>query len=144
MTNEEIVKNAAEKSDNAIYIIGRSSGEDRENALEKGSFYLTDNEKIGEYTIVEINVFKANDLPKTNNPTINKPHVTTNTYISYDFKPNISNSGIKLFNVIEIPAIPPVIILYGNKNTPVPKANITVPITTNNIFFIVNKISFFV
>lgn len=42
---EEIVKNAAKKSDSAVYIIGRSSGEDRENALEKGSYYLTDNEK---------------------------------------------------------------------------------------------------
>lgn len=42
---EDIVKNASENSDNAIFIIGRSSGEDRENALEKGSFYLTDNEK---------------------------------------------------------------------------------------------------
>lgn len=42
---EEIVKAAAKKSDSAVYIIGRSSGEDRENALEKGSYYLTDNEK---------------------------------------------------------------------------------------------------
>ena len=42
---EDLVKNAAKKSDSAVYIIGRSSGEDRENALEKGSYYLTDNEK---------------------------------------------------------------------------------------------------
>ena len=41
----DIVKSAAEKSDSAVYIIGRSSGEDRENALEKGSFYLTDEEE---------------------------------------------------------------------------------------------------
>ena len=40
-----IVKNAAEKSDCAVFIIGRSSGEDRENALEKGSYYLTDEER---------------------------------------------------------------------------------------------------
>lgn len=40
----EIVKNAASKSDCAVFVIGRSSGEDRENALEKGSFYLTDRE----------------------------------------------------------------------------------------------------
>ena len=42
---DEIVKAAAEKSDSAIYAIGRSSGEDRENALSKGSFYLTDDER---------------------------------------------------------------------------------------------------
>lgn len=42
---DDIVKSAAKNSDHAVYIIGRSSGEDRENALEKGSFYLTDNEK---------------------------------------------------------------------------------------------------
>lgn len=43
--NDEIVKTASEKSDVAIVTIGRSSGEDRENALEKGSYYLTDEEK---------------------------------------------------------------------------------------------------
>lgn len=42
---DEIVKNAAEKSDCAVYAIGRSSGEDRENALKKGSFLLTDDER---------------------------------------------------------------------------------------------------
>lgn len=42
---DEIVKAASENSDNAIFIIGRSSGEDRENVLEKGSFYLTDSER---------------------------------------------------------------------------------------------------
>lgn len=42
---DDIVKSAAKNSDHALYIIGRSSGEDRENALEKGSFYLTDNER---------------------------------------------------------------------------------------------------
>lgn len=41
----EIVKNAAAKSDCAVVTIGRSSGEDRENALEKGSYYLTDGER---------------------------------------------------------------------------------------------------
>lgn len=43
--DDETVKEASEKSDSAVFIIGRSSGEDRENALEKGSFYLTDNER---------------------------------------------------------------------------------------------------
>ena len=41
---EKTVKKAAEKSDCAVVVIGRSSGEDRENALEKGSYYITDDE----------------------------------------------------------------------------------------------------
>ena len=41
---EDVVKAAAEKSQTALYAIGRSSGEDRENALQKGSYYLTDDE----------------------------------------------------------------------------------------------------
>ncbi len=41
---EELVSAARAKSDHAVVVIGRSSGEDRENALEKGSFYLTDEE----------------------------------------------------------------------------------------------------
>ncbi|MBQ6018920.1 MAG: glycoside hydrolase family 3 protein [Clostridia bacterium] len=42
--SKELAEEAAEKSDAAVVVIGRSSGEDRENALEKGSFYLTDTE----------------------------------------------------------------------------------------------------
>ena len=38
------VKAAADKSDCAVVVIGRSSGEDRENVLEKGSYYMTDDE----------------------------------------------------------------------------------------------------
>ena len=39
---EEIVNGAAKNSDMAIVVLGRAAGEDRENLLEKGSFYLTD------------------------------------------------------------------------------------------------------
>lgn len=42
---DEIVKTASEKSTAAVVTIGRSSGEDRENALERGSYYLTENEE---------------------------------------------------------------------------------------------------
>lgn len=42
---DEIVKNASVKSNKAIYVIGRAAGEDRENKLQKGSYYLTDTEK---------------------------------------------------------------------------------------------------
>lgn len=41
----ELVGRAAEVSQVAIVVIGRSSGEDRENALEQGSFYLTEAEE---------------------------------------------------------------------------------------------------
>lgn len=42
--DENAVKAAAQNSDAAVVFIGRSSGEDRENTLKKGSYYLTDEE----------------------------------------------------------------------------------------------------
>ncbi len=42
--SDEIVKNAAVQSDTAVVFIGRSSGEDRENVLKEGSYYLTKDE----------------------------------------------------------------------------------------------------
>lgn len=42
---DEQIKSAAKGGDSAIVIIGRAAGEDRENTLESGSFYLTDDEK---------------------------------------------------------------------------------------------------
>lgn len=42
---DAIVREASENSDTAIAVIGRAAGEDRENTLEKGSFYLTDEEE---------------------------------------------------------------------------------------------------
>lgn len=67
---DDIAKAAAEKSDCAVVCIGRSSGEDRENALEKGSFYLTDNERnmlasvtrCFEKTVVVLNIGSIMDL----------------------------------------------------------------------------------
>ena len=41
----ELVRNAKAHSDQAIIVIGRSSGEDRENVLAPGSYYLTGEEK---------------------------------------------------------------------------------------------------
>ncbi|MBQ6264471.1 MAG: glycoside hydrolase family 3 protein [Clostridia bacterium] len=43
---EDICENAAKKSSKAIVVIGRSSGEDRELKLEKGSYLLSDAEKV--------------------------------------------------------------------------------------------------
>ena len=42
---EELVAAAKKVSDQAVIILGRSSGEDRENALAPGSYYLTEEEK---------------------------------------------------------------------------------------------------
>ncbi len=42
--NTQTAEKAGESSDCAVVTIGRSSGEDRENALEKGSYYITDEE----------------------------------------------------------------------------------------------------
>ena len=42
---EDIVKNARANSSEAVVVLGRSAGEDRENALEQGSYYITDEEK---------------------------------------------------------------------------------------------------
>ena len=39
-----LAERAKEVSDNAVIVIGRSSGEDRENVLEPGSYYLTQEE----------------------------------------------------------------------------------------------------
>lgn len=43
--SEMLVKKAKAHSDQAVIILGRASGEDRENVLEPGSFYLTEDEK---------------------------------------------------------------------------------------------------
>lgn len=42
--SRQLVEDAANESDCAVFVIGRSSGEDRENVLEKGSYYITDEE----------------------------------------------------------------------------------------------------
>ncbi len=43
--DNETVKKASEESDAALIVIGRAAGEDRENTLTKGSYYLTDEER---------------------------------------------------------------------------------------------------
>ena len=42
--DEKTVADAAKRSSRAVVAIGRSAGEDRENTLKKGSYYLTDDE----------------------------------------------------------------------------------------------------
>ena len=42
---ESVVVSSREKSDVAVIVIGRTAGEDRDNKIEKGSWYLTDEEE---------------------------------------------------------------------------------------------------
>lgn len=42
--SDELARESAEASDVALIVIGRAAGEDRENTLTKGSYYLTDDE----------------------------------------------------------------------------------------------------
>lgn len=68
--DESVVKSAREKSDVAVIVIGRTAGEDRDNAPEKGSWYLTDEEeqlldivsKYFENTVVLLNVGNIMDM----------------------------------------------------------------------------------
>ncbi len=43
--DDAVVKEAAKENDVALVVIGRAAGEDRENVLKPGSYYLTDLEK---------------------------------------------------------------------------------------------------
>ena len=43
--SDEEVEEASQRNTVALVVIGRAAGEDRENTLEKGSYYLTDNER---------------------------------------------------------------------------------------------------
>lgn len=43
--SETLVEEARKNSDQAVIVLGRSSGEDRENVLEEGSYYLTQEER---------------------------------------------------------------------------------------------------
>lgn len=68
--DESIVKKAAQESDKAVVVIGRSAGEDRECKLESGSYYLTEEEKrmlsqVNEYfedVIVVLNIGNIIDM----------------------------------------------------------------------------------
>lgn len=72
-TEKTLVESAEKNSDVAVVVIGRSSGEDRENALEKGSYYITDEEldlltKVTdsfEKTVVLLNIGCIMDLSWT-------------------------------------------------------------------------------
>ena len=67
---DELVREARSKSDKAIIVIGRTAGEDQDNADEPGSYQLTAEEKnmlkqvtaYFEQTIVVLNVSNIIDM----------------------------------------------------------------------------------
>ncbi|MEO7588284.1 MAG: glycoside hydrolase family 3 C-terminal domain-containing protein [Arachnia sp.] len=69
----DLVDGAAERCDVAVVVIGRAAGEDRENVLEMGSYYLTDAERHMcdavmarfERTVVVVNTGNVLDLSWT-------------------------------------------------------------------------------
>ena len=80
-------------------------------------------------------VVKLNLNPKNINPNKNSPQVNIKVEIS---------TGKKSLNKIPIPVTPPLTIEKGTKNTPLPKLNMNVPITTKNMFEKNFKMSFLV
>lgn len=65
-----LINSAAEKSDCAIVVIGRAAGEDRENTLTRGSYYLTEDEeqlisrvcKAFDKTVIVLNIGNMIDM----------------------------------------------------------------------------------
>ena len=80
---DEIVSKAKSQSNKAVYIIGRTAGEDKDNAAEKGSYLLTDQEesnlevicKAFDKVTVILNVSNIIDLSFTESPKFNN-HIT--------------------------------------------------------------------
>ncbi|SFC40969.1 glycoside hydrolase family 3 protein [Butyrivibrio sp. YAB3001] len=72
--DDELVKKASKESDAAVFIIGRTAGEDQDNKNEQGSFLLTDEEiaslkkvcKAFDRTIVLLNVGNIIDMKWVN------------------------------------------------------------------------------
>ena len=71
--SDEVIRSAAETSETAVIILGRAAGEERENYLGEGSFYLTKEEKdliarvsgAFEETVVVLNCGNIIDLSWT-------------------------------------------------------------------------------
>ena len=72
--SDDLVLDARQKSDKAVIVIGRTAGEDKDNAPEKGSYLLTDDElamieavtRHFEKTIVVLNVSNIIDMEWVN------------------------------------------------------------------------------
>ena len=70
---QDMVSEAAKRSDTAVVVIGRAAGEDRENTLTKGSYYLTDEEtamldavtSVFRHTVVVMDIGSIMDMAWT-------------------------------------------------------------------------------
>lgn len=68
--DHSLVRDAAQRCDTALVVIGRAAGEDRENTLTKGSYYLTDAEQamldavtdVFAHTVVVLNIGSIMDM----------------------------------------------------------------------------------
>lgn len=77
--SDSVLKMAKEKSEKAIFVIGRTAGEDKDNKAEKGSYYLTDLEyenvkklcQTFESVTIILNVGNIIDLSWIDNPELN-------------------------------------------------------------------------
>lgn len=87
LLSDELLKDAASKSEKAVVVIGRTAGEDQDNRGEKGSYYLTDDEwanlkKICSYfkkVVVVLNVSNIMDTAWIDSPELSG-HVTALLY----------------------------------------------------------------
>ena len=85
--SEEVAKNAAAKSKKALYIIGRTAGEDKDYANEAGSYLLTEEElenlsvltSCFDQVAVLMNVSNIIDMSWVNDPAY-KGHITAILY----------------------------------------------------------------
>ena len=81
---EEIVKNASSKSNKAVFIVGRTAGEDQDNKAEPGSFLLTETERKNielicsyfERVAIIFNTSNIMDLSWIDDPAF-KSHITS-------------------------------------------------------------------
>ena len=70
---DELVRSAAASAQTAVVVLGRAAGEDRENVLKPGSYYLTDGEKAMldavtaafAHTVVVLNIGSIMDMSWT-------------------------------------------------------------------------------
>lgn len=86
--SDDFVKSASEKSNKAIVVIGRTAGEDKDNADEEGSYRLTNDEinnlmmvtKYFENVAVVLNVSNIIDMSWVNDKTY-KNHIKSILYV---------------------------------------------------------------
>ena len=88
----QLVNDGAKRCETAIVVIGRAAGEDRENTLTKGSYYLTDEEiamldavtDAFERTVVVMNIGSIRDMAWVEK--YGEKHVLNNKYMKKKYR----------------------------------------------------------